>query len=47
MAERIEGRMTSLMDEAGFADAREVKRAKIFFGPIAYYRAENPAAEAA
>jgi ubiquinone/menaquinone biosynthesis C-methylase UbiE len=47
MAKRIEGRMTSLMDEAGFVDAREVKRAKIFFGPIAYYRADNPAADPA
>jgi len=42
MADRIEGRMTSLMDEAGLADAREVSREKIFFGPIAYYRANNP-----
>jgi ubiquinone/menaquinone biosynthesis C-methylase UbiE len=41
MAERIEGRMTSLMDEAGLVDAREVSRGKIFFGPIAYYRAGN------
>jgi len=44
VAERIEGRMTSLMDEAGFVDAKELKRAKIFFGPIAYYRANSPAA---
>ena len=43
VAERIEGRMTSLMDEAGFVDAREVKRAKNFFGPIAYYRADKAA----
>ena len=43
VAERIEGRMTSLMDEAGLIDAREVSRGKIFFGPIAYYSAENPA----
>jgi SAM-dependent methyltransferase len=41
-ADRIEGRMTSLMDEAGLADAREVSRRKFFFGPIAYYRANNP-----
>jgi ubiquinone/menaquinone biosynthesis C-methylase UbiE len=41
VADRIEGRMTSLMDEAGLADAREVSRGKIFFGPIAYYRAGN------
>jgi ubiquinone/menaquinone biosynthesis C-methylase UbiE len=40
-AERIEGRMTSLMDEAGLADAREVARRRIFFGPIAYYCARN------
>jgi ubiquinone/menaquinone biosynthesis C-methylase UbiE len=44
VAERIEGRMTSLMDEAGFVDATELKRAKNFFGPIAYYRANSPAA---
>jgi ubiquinone/menaquinone biosynthesis C-methylase UbiE len=44
VAERIEGRMTSLMGEAGLVDATELKRAKIFFGPIAYYRANNPAA---
>jgi ubiquinone/menaquinone biosynthesis C-methylase UbiE len=44
VAERIEGRMTSLMDEAGLVDATELKRAKIFFGPIAYYRANNRAA---
>jgi ubiquinone/menaquinone biosynthesis C-methylase UbiE len=44
VAERIEGRMTSLMDEAGLVDATELKRAKIFFGPIAYYRANSPAA---
>jgi SAM-dependent methyltransferase len=47
VAARIEGRMTSLMDEAGLADAREVARGKIFFGPIAYYRADNPGARAA
>jgi ubiquinone/menaquinone biosynthesis C-methylase UbiE len=41
VAERIEGRMTSLMDEAGLADAREVARRRIFFGPIAYYCARN------
>jgi ubiquinone/menaquinone biosynthesis C-methylase UbiE len=43
VAERIEGRMTSLMDEAGLVDAREVSRGKNLFGPIAYYRASNPA----
>jgi hypothetical protein len=32
------------MTEAGFVDAREVAKGKIFFGPIAYYRAERPAA---
>ena len=42
VADRIEGRMTLLMDEAGLADAREVSRRKFFFGPIAYYRANNP-----
>ncbi len=41
VAERIEGRMTTLMDEAGLADAREVARRRIFFGPIAYYCARN------
>lgn len=46
-AERIEGRMTSLMDEAGLVDAIEVARGKNIFGPIAYYRAANPGAEAA
>jgi len=40
--ERVEGRMTSLMDEAGFVDARELSRGKNFFGPIAYFRAGNP-----
>jgi ubiquinone/menaquinone biosynthesis C-methylase UbiE len=44
VAERIEGRMTSLMDEAGLVDAKELKRAKNFFGPIAYYRANSPEA---
>jgi len=44
VAERIVGQMTSLMDEAGFVDAKELKHAKIFFGPIAYYRASSPAA---
>ena len=44
VAERIEGRMTALMDEAGLVDAKQLKRAKIFFGPIAYYRANSPAA---
>jgi ubiquinone/menaquinone biosynthesis C-methylase UbiE len=47
MAERIEGRMTVLMDAAGLADARELQRGKNFFGPIAYYRAANRAAKAA
>jgi ubiquinone/menaquinone biosynthesis C-methylase UbiE len=47
VAERIEGRMTSLMDEAGLVDANEVARGKIIFGPIAYYRAANPGAKAA
>src|SRR5260370_30032631 len=31
VAERIEGRMTSLMDEAGFVGARELSRGKKFF----------------
>jgi ubiquinone/menaquinone biosynthesis C-methylase UbiE len=44
VAERIEGWMTSLMDEAGLIDAKELKRTKNFFGPIAYYRANSPAA---
>ena len=44
VAGQIEGRIRSLMDEAGFVDATELKRAKIFFGPIAYYRANSPAA---
>jgi FkbM family methyltransferase len=43
VAERIEGRMTSLIDEAGLVDAREVVRGKIIFGPIAYFRANSPA----
>lgn len=47
MADRIEGRMTSLMDEAGFLDATEVARGKVFFGPIAYYRARNPVGKSA
>lgn len=47
VAERIEGRMTSIMDEAGFVDAKEVSRGKIFFGPIAYYRAQNPGGQPA
>ncbi len=42
VADRVEGRMTSLMDEAGFVDAEELARGKIFFGPIAYYRGVNP-----
>jgi ubiquinone/menaquinone biosynthesis C-methylase UbiE len=42
VAERIEGRMTALMDEAGLVDAKEVA-GKNFFGPIAYYRANNSA----
>jgi SAM-dependent methyltransferase len=40
-ADRIEGRMTSLMDAAGLAGAAEVARRRIFFGPIAYYCARN------
>jgi ubiquinone/menaquinone biosynthesis C-methylase UbiE len=44
VAERIESRMTSLLDEAGFVDAQELKRSKIFFGPIAYFRAVSPVA---
>ena len=47
MAERIEGRMTSLMYDAGLVDAIEIARGKNIFGPIAYYRAANPGAEAA
>lgn len=47
VAARIEGRMTSIMDEAGFVDAKEVSRGKIFFGPIAYYRAQNPGGQPA
>ena len=42
VAERIEGRMKSLMDQAGLVDAKEVERGKIFFGPIAYFSARNP-----
>jgi hypothetical protein len=33
--------MTSLMNDAGLADAREVAHRRIFFGPIAYYCARN------
>jgi ubiquinone/menaquinone biosynthesis C-methylase UbiE len=47
VAERIEGRMTAIMDEAGFVDAKEVSRGKIFFGPIAYYSAQNPGGQPA
>lgn len=47
VADRIEGRMTSLMDEAGLANAKEVSRRRIFFGPIAYYRADNLAGKPA
>ena len=36
----------ALMDEAGLVDAKEVSRGKNFFGPIAYYRANNPAGHA-
>ena len=36
---RFEGRVVDLMSEAGLADAKEVAKGKIFFGPIAYYRA--------
>jgi ubiquinone/menaquinone biosynthesis C-methylase UbiE len=36
---RFEGRVVDLMSEAGLVDAREVAKGKIFFGPIAYYRA--------
>jgi len=43
VAERIEGRMISLMNETGLIDGREVSRGKNFFGPIAYYRAEGSA----
>jgi hypothetical protein len=28
------------MSEAGLVDAKEVATGKIFFGPIAYYRAD-------
>jgi ubiquinone/menaquinone biosynthesis C-methylase UbiE len=41
---RFEGRVVDLLSEAGFVDAKEVARGKIFFGPIAYYRAERRAA---
>ena len=47
VAERVEGRMTAIMDEAGFVDAREVSRGKLFFGPIAYYSAQNPGGQSA
>jgi ubiquinone/menaquinone biosynthesis C-methylase UbiE len=47
VAERIEGRMTSLMDEAGLVDASQVASGKLIFGPIAYYRAASPGAGAA
>ena len=46
-AERIEGRMTAIMDEAGFVDAKEVSQGRIFFGPIAYYSAQNPGGQPA
>ena len=41
---RFEDRVTDLMSEAGLVEAKEVARSKIFFGPIAYYRAERRAA---
>jgi ubiquinone/menaquinone biosynthesis C-methylase UbiE len=37
---RFEGRVVDLMSEAGLVDAKEVAKGKIFFGPIAYYRAD-------
>jgi ubiquinone/menaquinone biosynthesis C-methylase UbiE len=46
-AHRFEARMTSLMSEAGFVDAKEVATGKIFFGAIAYYRAYYRAQTAA
>lgn len=47
LAELVEGRMTAIMDEAGFVDAKEVSRGKNFLGPIAYYRARNPGGQPA
>jgi ubiquinone/menaquinone biosynthesis C-methylase UbiE len=40
---RYEGRVVDLMSEAGFVDAREVAKGKIFLGPIAFYSAERRA----
>ena len=40
---RFEGRVTDLMSDAGFVDAQEVATDKIFFGPIAFYRAQHDA----
>ena len=40
---RFEGRVVDLMSGAGFVDAKEVAKGKIFFGPISYYRAEREA----
>jgi len=40
---RFEGRVVDLMSGTGFVDAKEVAKGKIFFGPIAYYRAEREA----
>jgi len=37
---RFEVRVVDLMSEAGFVDAQEVAKGKIFFGPITYYRAD-------
>jgi hypothetical protein len=29
------------MSDAGFVDAKEVAKDKMFFGPVAYYRAQH------
>ncbi len=42
-AHHFEGRVTSLMSEAGLIEAKEVAKGKIFFGPIAYYSAQHAA----
>lgn len=43
LRENSQARVVSLLQECGFANAQKIDHRRLFFGPIAYYRASVPA----
>ena len=45
LRDNFDGRILTLMSQAGFADAKEVDHRRLFFARIAYYRAAAPSVQ--